>query len=168
MRGVALKLTLAFMLALCLLPTPAHAAFPDEFALPTYRPSEGAVRVQPPEICDDRHMLAFLIQTEAFSQPDAAKIAIAQIIKREAASRGITICALARFSWFVAPYRYLLAHPDSWQARQWHQIQWWSDQMADDVLHERLPPALPDSFGHFDGRSHGGDEIVIGQTFFRP
>lgn len=113
-------------------------------------------------------MLAFLVQTESFSQPDAAKVAIAQIIARGAAKNGITICALARFSNFVAPYQYLLRRPDSWTARQWTQIQGWAWVIADDVLADRLPMVLPPAYGHFDGRSHGAaEEIVIGGIYFR-
>lgn len=155
-RAAPILLLLLMLLQLALAPTPAAASSPEGVAPPR------------PWYCNDRQMLAFLIQTESFSQPDRAKVAIAQIIKREADNRGITVCALARFTWFVAPYRYAIANPESWTARQWHQIQWWAWEISDAVLAGEYEPVLDDRYMHFDGRSHGApNEVVIGQIHFR-
>lgn len=132
-----------------------HAAIPDELALPSVI------------VCDETLRLAGVIETEAMTQPIKAQIAIAQIVAAEATSRNMDICQLTENTWFVSVYRYALAHPNSWHARQFAAPQTWAAELAREVLLGQLPPALP-GYGHFDGRSHGGDEIVIGQTYFRP
>lgn len=146
---------LVFLL-LNVVPAPAHAMQPEEFAMP-------AARVE----TTDARRLAGIVCAEACGQPWPARVAIAQIVAREAAGRGMTIVELSEQTWFVSVYRYAVAHPDSWHARQFAEPPAWALELADDVLAGRLPAVLP-GYGHFDGQSHGGLELVIGQAYFRP
>lgn len=152
---VVLALALFWLLALAAWPHPAHAAEVET----------GAMVLR----CDEPSRLAGIVETEAFSQPTEAQIAIAQIVFAEARSRAMTVCALSEQTHFVSVYRYALANPGSWHARQFAHVEPWALSLASDVLAGVLPDFTRGA-GHFDGADHTGEPTVwqSGQIRFFP
>ncbi len=154
-----LKVTPLIALALFLV-TPAHAMQPPADV------GNGAMGAKQP--CDAVARLAFVAETEAFTQPVRAQVAIMQIVAREAAMRNMSICALTERTNFVSVWHYAQARPESWTARQLGHPQTWALELGADVLAGRVPDETGNA-GHFDGNWTAPDcAFVIGQTCFRP
>ena len=146
--GVFLALWIGFTLSIAQAASPYAQTEPDAVAP-----------------CDAANRLASVIQAEAYSQPDEAHVAIAQIVANEAQARGMTVCELTERTWFVSVFRYGLSHPSSWTARQFVNVQPWAYDIAQAVL----DGAIADATGgarHFDGAPCGYVLWTAGQTFF--
>lgn len=147
-------------------PVPAHVPSAHSVTMPSALDA-GAASVFP-RYCDDAHELASSVQAEGRNQPELARRGMAQIIHREAMRLGITICALTRLTNFLAVRHYAYANPASWTATQFANPDPAFIEMAEQVLAGELSLAVPLTYNHFDGRSHGTpEEIQIGQIFFR-
>jgi len=110
--------------------------------------------------CDEAARLASIIQSEAYSQPGEAQIAIALIVVRESKSRGMTICALSERTNFLSVWHYAQAHPDSWHARQFAQPRAWA------LLIARAALAATDDRSSSDRLDAVGDEVLRGAAHF--
>jgi hypothetical protein len=104
-------------------------------------------------VCDEAARLAGIVETEAYSQPFEAHVAIAQIVAREAESRHMDICQLSERTNFVSVWLYAEAHPESWHAARFAAPEDWAILLAGLVLTGALPDATHDA-RHFDGADH--------------
>lgn len=164
MRIALIRAAILICPLLALLPAPADAMQPEE-ARDSSLPA--VLVIQQPVSLDniglslldwrtnqsDVRRLAGIICAEACGQPWPARVAIAQIVTAEASRRRMTVCELSERTWFVSVYRYALAHPDSWTARQFAAPQPWAVELARAVLDGRLPDATQGA-AHFDGADH--------------
>lgn len=127
-------------------PSLAYAETPDAYA------AEFIATVY----CDDTQTLGGLVEAESGAQPYRVRVAVAQIFKREADSRGLTVCALARFTNFSSVPSYVRAHPQSYQAHQFA----YPSEGALQIARAVMLGELEDETGgmmHFD--SHDGLHI---------
>lgn len=126
-----------------------------------------AAQIDPPAVavCDEASRLASVVQAEAFSQPDEAHIAIAQIVAGEAQRREMTVCQLTERTWFVSVWQYAQRHPHSWTMHQFTDVQPWAYEIASAVLAGELGDATRGA-RHFDGAPCGNVLWQAGQVWF--
>lgn len=136
----------AFLLALALLhPAPTFAYLPESESHP--------IEI----VCNDRAELAGVLMVEGGAQPTADIIRMGEIIKAEADSRGLTVCALSRFTNFLGVRHYISAHPDSYAARRFASPPEWALDLADGILTDQFED-LRDGAMHFNG---DGQRIIF-------
>lgn len=124
-------------------------------------PDEASATFVAPHYCNDIEETAGVMQAEMGAQRIDTIITGMQILVNEAASRGITVCALTHLTNFTSVPAYARHFPDSYQAYQYTHPREEMLILAQAVLHGELEDRTQ-GMRHFDGTPDGNAII------FRP